>query len=78
MENKEREVRKHLCAAIKEVDNLMSGEEFLVKDLFLGYKWKRIAIGVRRDLGRFFYDQMKSVVDVCDKTSSNQQKYRKR
>lgn len=65
---------------IKESDNLRSGEEFIVKDLMLGYKWKRIPVDIRRNLGRMFFDYCLSKENTrfekLDKTIHGQQIYR--
>jgi hypothetical protein len=69
-----------LIAAIEETKSLQSGEEFLVKDLFKGYSWNRIAVKDRLLLGTLFLNHFSSAgqsVEVIGKTSSNQQKYRK-
>lgn len=31
-----------------EIQNLLSGEEFMVKDLFLGYEWNRIELSEKK------------------------------
>ena len=70
-----------LDMAIQEITNLQSGEEFLVKDLFKGYYWNRIPIKDRLLLGTLFLNYFSSEgqdVQIIEKTSSNQQKYRKR
>ena len=72
-----------LRLAIKEVQNLISGETFLVKDLFKGYEWNRLAIGERRSLGALFlhevkYGELKSLIEIGVKSSANQQQYIKK
>lgn len=69
-----------LKKAIQEIPHLLIGEEFLVKDLFKGYEWNRLAIGERRTLGSLFlnevkYGDLKNHVDVVKKSSANQQIY---
>jgi uncharacterized protein (DUF1015 family) len=70
-----------LVKAIEELKNLISGEEFLVKDLFKGYEWNRIAKNDRLRLGILFLNEVTSNeelgIEKLEKTSSNQQKYRK-
>lgn len=70
-----------LNQAISELSNLQSGEEFLVKELFKGYEWKRFTKGDRLTLGTLFLNYVKSTptigIDILEKTSANQQKYRK-
>ena len=72
-----------LNLAIQEVENLKSGEVFLVKDLFKGYEWNRLAIGERRSLGALFLNEVRhsdlqAVVEVGLKSSANQQQYIKK
>lgn len=68
--------------AIREIKFLNEGEVFLVKDLFKGYEWNRIPRKNRLLLGTLFlnyvYCSNNDEVEAIDKTSSNQQKYRKR
>lgn len=64
-----------------EINNLNSGEIFLVKDLFKGYEWARISINERRNLGSLWLSVVNSDptlgVQALDKTTSNQQRYKK-
>ncbi|MBO0602635.1 single-stranded DNA-binding protein [Sporosarcina sp. E16_3] len=74
---------KCLNLAIQEVENLESGEVFLVKDLFKGYEWNRLDTGERRSLGALFlkkvrHDDLQTVVEVGLKSSANQQQYIKK
>ena len=75
-------VNDHLQVCLKEMQELESGEEFMVRDLWKGYQWNRLPKADRLMLGRFFYDtvtkQNPCPVEVLDKSASNQQKYRKR
>ncbi len=68
--------------AISETNNLNTGELFLVKDLFKGYMWNRIPRNTRLLLGTLFLNAVNNdrniKIDVVEKTSSNQQKYKKR
>lgn len=68
--------------AILETKFLNKGEVFLVKDLFKGYEWNRIPRKSRLLLGTLFLNHVNSSnnneIEAIDKTSSNQQKYRKR
>ncbi|TCJ00987.1 single-stranded DNA-binding protein [Cytobacillus praedii] len=69
--------------AIQEVENLIQGESFLVKDLFKGYEWNRLTIGDRRSLGALFlhevkYGELKERIEVGLKSSANQQQYIKK
>lgn len=73
-------VNQLLCNAIDELKNLNSGEVFLVKDLFKGYEWNRLKINDRLKLGILFLNAISSNslgVEPLEKTSSNQQKYKK-
>lgn len=67
-----------LHIAKEEMKNLISGEMFLVRDLFKGYEWNRISRSERLLLGTLFLNYIKSndigVVPI-EKTSSGQQKY---
>ena len=64
--------------AIMEVKNLNQGEEFLLKDLFIGYRWNRIDRSTRLLLGTLFLNYVKTK-DIgaipLEKASSGQQKY---
>lgn len=74
------DVNKLLDEAIKETDNLKVGEVFLVKDLYKGYFWNRIPRRNRLLLGILFLNHIQKSegpVKAIEKTSSNQQKYRK-
>lgn len=68
--------------AILETKYLDEDEVFLVKDLFKGYEWNRIPRTSRLLLGTLFLNHVNSSnnqdIEAIDKTSSNQQKYRKR
>ncbi len=74
------DVNDLLCEAIKETSNLNEGEIFLVKDLFKGYFWNRIPLKDRLLLGTLFLNHVNKNVDsiqAIEKTSSNQQRYKK-
>lgn len=62
-----------------ETKNLISGEVFLLRDLFKGYEWNRIPRTNRLLLGTLFLNYIKSTDTVgvvpIEKTSSGQQKY---
>ncbi|MEQ6357334.1 single-stranded DNA-binding protein [Lysinibacillus sp. M3] len=69
-----------LKQAINEIPSLKIDEEFLVKDLFKGYEWNRLAIGERRQLGSVFQNavkngELKGTVEMVKKSTSNQQIY---
>lgn len=70
-----------LAQAISETHNLNVGETFLVKDLFKGYEWNRIPRKTRLLLGTLFLNSVNSDqnlrIETFEKTSSNQQKYKK-
>lgn len=67
--------------AISETGNLNSGESFLVRDLFKGYVWNRIPRNTRLLLGTLFLNAVNNdstlKIETAEKTSSNQQKYKK-
>jgi hypothetical protein len=75
-------IDKLLKDAISEVNNVNTDDgEFLVKELFKGYEWKRISKADRMRLGTLFLYSVQSGniegVETTRKTSSNQQKYKK-
>lgn len=74
------DVNKLLDEAIKETENLNEGEMFLVKELFKGYIWNRIPRKDRLLLGTLFLNQVNKLngnLKAIEKTSSNQQRYKK-
>ena len=76
------DVNMVLEQAISESKFLKKDEVFLVKDLFKGYEWNRIPRKTRLLLGTLFLNYVNSgdnnEIEAIYKTSSNQQKYRKR
>ena len=72
-------VNELLDKAKSELLNLISGEVFLLRDLFKGYEWNRISRSDRLLLGTLFLNYIKTedieVVPI-EKTSSGQQKYK--
>ena len=70
-----------LNSAISELDNIKSGEIFLLKDLFVGYKWNRLSTAVRTNVGILFISHVRDDssldLNILAKTASNHQKYRK-
>lgn len=73
------ELQELFDIAKETVNELETGEEFIVKDLFRGFEWNRIQKGYRTKLGSVFlmFSQYegKSIVKALDKTPQNQQKY---
>lgn len=70
-----------LKAALEELDKLESGEEFLLRDLFLGYLWNRIERGERLMFGNMFLHHVRTNrtdVEVLPRGTSGQQRYRKK
>lgn len=68
--------------ALQEIkNNIEPNEEFLVKDLFKGYVWKRMTIAERIALGnkvKYAVAEDSSLgIKPTEKTTSNQQKYKK-
>ena len=65
-----------------EIQQLLPGEEFMVRDLFLGYEWNRIDKGNRTRLGSAFFAYAQgggtSLIKTLGKTPQNQQKYCKK
>ena len=67
--------------AVNELVNLRHGERFLVRDLFKGYEWNRIADGDRKNLGRMFlYEYEKGALEInkLNKNTMSQQYYSKK
>lgn len=68
--------------AKKTLDELNSGEKFIVKDLFKGFEWNRIYIGHRTALGSKFFNFAKNdgcdMIDILGKSLQNQQIYSKK
>ncbi len=71
-----------LSYAQNEACKLFSGEGFIVKDLFLGYEWERIAKRDRSKLGSEFYAYAQKAgnawIEALGKTPQNQQMYRRK
>ncbi|MEK3834052.1 single-stranded DNA-binding protein [Paenibacillus sp. FSL R7-0128] len=63
------------------VPSLVQGEVFLVKDLFRGFEWNRIAKGNRTKLGSMFLNYAEkhasNSLKILGKTPQNQQMYEK-
>ena len=69
-----------LQVAIKEPQNLVAGETFLVRDLFKGYLWNRISRGERLLLGSLFLSYVRGHdchIAVIEKGVSGQQRYQR-
>ncbi len=74
------DARKMLDLAKLEIPNLSQGDVFIVKDLFKGYEWSKVGKGERLTLGTLFLSYVKensTSIKIMEKTSSNQQKYKK-
>ncbi|CUX55503.1 hypothetical protein BN3590_02151 [Clostridium sp. C105KSO15] len=72
-------INQFLETAKNEVTNLKYGEVFLVRDLFKGYEWNRISRSDRLLLGTLFLNYIKNAdtrVEIIEKTTSGQQKYK--
>ncbi|MBQ6712418.1 MAG: single-stranded DNA-binding protein [Selenomonadales bacterium] len=67
--------------AVQTLANVQTGETFIVKDLFRGYEWNRIAKGNRTKLGAMFLayakEDGKFAIKAVGKTPQNQQIYEK-
>lgn len=65
-----------------ELAGLAQGEVFTVRDLFKGYEWNRLPMGVRRQLGNVFFAFAEgagaALIDIGPKTPQNQQQYIKK
>ena len=70
--------------AIGEVKYLLIDEQFMVSDLFIGYRWKRLSNYERAQVGQRFYHEYatsaegKSKIDILGKTARNQQLYKRK
>ena len=74
------DVNELLTEAINETKNLNNGEIFLVRELFLGYKWNRIPHKDRLLIGILFLNHVNTASSdllAIEKTPSNQQRYKK-
>lgn len=72
-------VNNLLNYAINELNNLVPGTTFKVKDLFIGYYWNSISISERLTLGTLFLNFAKSnpgKISIEHKNSANQQLYK--
>ena len=66
--------------AVQETHKLNTGEIFLIRDLFKGYEWNRISRSNRLLLGTLFLNRIryeKAGIQIIEKTTSGQQKYKK-
>ena len=67
--------------SVNTLSDLQSGEIFIVKQLFRGFEWERIAKGNRTKLGSMFFNYANnngsSIIKPLGKTPQNQQKYLK-
>lgn len=73
------DVNDLLSFAIKETENLVDGEIFLLKELFKGYEWNRIPRNERVLLGTLFLNYANTAncpITAIEKTSSGQQRYK--
>lgn len=65
---------------LEQIKLLEKDEIFLVKDLFKGFEWKRLGTE-RLTLGTLFLSYVKEhpelEIEILNKTSSNQQRYKK-
>ena len=70
-----------LETAKEEIKNLDKGDMFVVKDLFKGYEWNKIARADRLRLGVLFLSWVqgdgKKLLNIEEKTHSGQQYYTK-
>ena len=63
------------------INNLNVNEEFLIRDLFYGYKWNRLDKNIRIQLGQIFLNQVNNNLHPqvkpkkMEKKGNNQQKY---
>ena len=80
--NEKTTVNELFDEAKKLLADVPSGTEFKVQDLFRGYEWKDIPVGIRSRLGARFLIFAESeginLVGISEKSKQNQQKYIKR
>lgn len=67
--------------AVQSLADVQPGEQFIVRDLFRGFEWKRIARGDRTKLGSMFFAYIGSkgqnMATPLGKTAQNQQIYQR-
>lgn len=82
MINAQTSVLDLLAISKQAINDVNSGETFIVKDLFRGFEWKRISAPDRTRLGSQFliYAQSEGAanLEINGKTPQNQQMYTKR
>lgn len=70
-----------LILAKKATNELNAEEVYMVKDLFRGFEWNRIAKGNRTKLGAMYFAYSKNegagIIEPLRKSPQNQQIYRK-
>lgn len=73
------DIQALLKQAFIETAHLHMGETFILKDLFKGYEWKRIAVKDRLLLGSLFLSGSGGITGILavEKTKSNWQIYEK-
>lgn len=61
------------------LNEVASGEKFIVRDLFRGFEWSRIYVGDRTRLGALFFHYAQNngsdIITPLNKTPQNQQIY---
>ena len=75
-----KEIAMLLKSAKAQIPNLVSGEVFVLSDLFYGYQWNRIPVEDRKLLGRFFAEYAMSKacegkLKLLDKSTNYKQRY---
>ena len=75
-------VQALLDLATAKLNEIPSGETFIVRDLFCGVDWKRIPMGTRIQLGSMFFNRVCDPAGglsaaPLDKTPQHQQRYKK-
>lgn len=67
--------------AIQEFNNLTPGTKFKLKDLFVETEWKDTDLNYRKNLGKkfinFTHEHFSGSIMVLDKTTKNQQMYKR-
>lgn len=68
-----------LNEAIQQLNNMDIGDEFLIRDLYRGIKWRKIPKDLRIQIGKLFFnyaESNKDKIEIMSKTTANHQQYR--
>lgn len=68
-----------LKEAIQQLHYMDVGDEFLIKDLYTGIKWKRLPRDTRIQIGKLFFNYAETSqgkIEIMAKTTANHQLYK--